>query len=218
VLSFFGSTIAMVFFYKWVNPPLTFLMIKRVVMATLQAQPNDLKYEFVPYPKISNHLKLAVIASEDQKFAYHLGFDLDAIGKALEKNKKSSKIVGASTISQQTAKNVFLWDGRNFVRKGLEAYFTCLIELIWGKKRILEVYLNVAEMGRLTFGAEAAGYRYFKKPARKMSKEQAALVAAVLPNPIYFKVKQPTKFILKRKNWITRQMNNLGEKYLKEFE
>jgi monofunctional biosynthetic peptidoglycan transglycosylase len=212
VISFFLVSICSVVFYKWVNPPFTYLMAKLNISALIHGKSSTIHYEFVSYAQISEHLKIAVIASEDQKFPDHNGFDFVSIAKAMEKNKFSKKIKGASTISQQVAKNVFLWDGRNFIRKGLEAYFTFLIELIWGKKRILEVYLNIAEMGNMTFGAEEASRRYFNKPAKKLSPEQAASIAAVLPNPIMFSVNNPTRYIIKKKKWILTQMENLGGK------
>jgi monofunctional biosynthetic peptidoglycan transglycosylase len=210
IIIFFAVSIGSVLFYKWVNPPFTYLMAKRKIVALFQGKPSIIHYDFVEYRNISDYLKVAVIASEDQKFPEHNGFDLVSIAKAMEKNKFSKKVKGASTITQQVAKNVFLWDGRNFVRKSLEAYFTFLIEIIWGKRRILEVYLNIAEMGPMTFGAEEASRRYFEKSARKLSPDQAASIAAVLPNPIIFSVKRPTKYTLKKKDWILTQMDNLG--------
>ncbi|MDX2189159.1 MAG: monofunctional biosynthetic peptidoglycan transglycosylase [Bacteroidota bacterium] len=210
IIIFFGLSLGIVLFYKWVDPPFTFLMAKRKITAIFRGEPSKIHYDFVPYNQIGDYLKVAVVASEDQKFPFHNGFDLVSIAKAMEHNKFARKVHGASTISQQTAKNVFLWDGRNFVRKGLEVYFTFLIEQIWGKKRILEVYLNVIEMGPLTFGAEAVSYKYFSKPARKLSKEQACAIAAVLPGPLLFSINNPTRYIQHRKIWISRQIDNLG--------
>ncbi len=219
IVYFIAITFLWVLILKWVNPPITYLMLKRKFQAIYEGAPNRINYNFVPYDRISDHLKVAVMASEDQKFPSHIGFDFEAIDNAMEHNKKSKRKHGASTISQQTAKNVFLWDGRNFIRKGLEAYFTTLIEFVWGKERILEVYLNVAEMGNLTFGADAAAHKYFKKSAQKLSLDEAASIVAVLPNPILFKVKKPTKFIIKRKAWIINQYNALGgRQYLKEIK
>lgn len=211
VISFFVLSLSWVLIYKYVNPPYTYLMCKRKAIQMISGEgSSNIHYKFVPYSQISDYLKLAVIASEDQKFPDHNGFDLVSIAKAMEKNKFTKKVKGASTISQQTAKNAFLWDGRNFIRKGLEAYFTFLIELIWGKKRILEVYLNIAEMGHLTFGAEATARTYFNKSAKKLTSSEAALIACSLPNPILFKVDNPTQFMLNRKTWIETQMINLG--------
>lgn len=220
VIVFFVSTISWVVLYKFIDPPFTYLMAKRKIIHLFSGEGSSkVRYSFVPYSKISDQIKLAVISSEDQKFPDHNGFDLVSIAKAMEKNKFAKKIKGASTISQQTAKNAFLWDGRNFIRKGLEAYFTFLIEIIWGKKRILEVYLNIAEMGSLTFGIEAASKRYFDKHARQLTQTEAALIAATLPNPIIFKADMPSTFILKRRNWIQNQMNNLGGiEYIKNLK
>lgn len=162
---------------------------------------------WVPSSQISSHMKRAVIASEDQLFNEHFGFDIEAIEKAVKHNKKHpGRVRGASTISQQTAKNVFLWQGRNYLRKILEVYFTFMIELCWGKERILEVYLNVAETGDGIFGVEAAARHYFKKSARSLTREEAALIAAVLPNPVRYKVNRPSAYVLKRQRWILRQM------------
>lgn len=163
---------------------------------------------------IAPSLSLAVIASEDQLFPEHWGFDFKAIEKAVKNNnstKKKKRIKGGSTISQQTAKNVFLWPGRSWVRKGFEVYFTMLIEGLWSKERIMEVYLNVIEMGDGIYGAEAASQAYFHKPAERLSQGQAALIAAVLPNPLKWSPLKPTPYILGRQAWIIRNMNNLGE-------
>lgn len=170
-----------------------------------------LNKNWVPIEEISPHLCLAVIASEDQKFLSHHGFDWEALESAMADYRTGKRLRGGSTISNQTAKNVFLWPGRNFVRKGLEAYFTVLIELFWSKQRILEVYLNVIEMGDGLYGAEAAAQRYFKKPASKLSRQEAALIAAILPNPFQWRADRPSAYIKKRQAWILRNMNNLGE-------
>lgn len=162
--------------------------------------------EWTPLSKISDNAKEAVICSEDHLFDEHFGFDLEAIEKAIDYNKKHKKKRGASTISQQVAKNVFLWQGRNFIRKGLEVYFTLLIETCWSKERILEVYLNVAETGKGIFGVTSASKIYFKKTPDKLSREEAALIAAILPNPIEYSAVNPSKRIVRRKNWIIRQM------------
>ena len=160
--------------------------------------------------EISIHGKLAVIASEDQLFPDHNGFDIKSIKKALAYNqKKPGRVRGASTISQQVAKNVFLWQGRSWVRKGLEVYFTFMIELIWGKQRILEMYLNEAEMGRGIFGIEAASQKYFKHSAKKLTKMEAAMIASSLPNPVRFTVKPTSRYVSKKYPWVMRQMNNL---------
>jgi monofunctional biosynthetic peptidoglycan transglycosylase len=159
---------------------------------------------------ISKEAKLAVIASEDQLFPDHNGFDFRSIQKALSYNKrKPGRVRGASTISQQVAKNVFLWQGRSWVRKGLEVYFTFMIELIWGKKRILEVYLNEAEMGKGIYGIEAASRKYFKKSAAKLTRSEAAMIASCLPNPVRFTVKPMSGFVARKYPWVIRQMSNL---------
>jgi len=170
-----------------------------------------LKKDWVPINEVSPHLYLAVIAAEDQKFLEHHGFDWEAIQKAFEGNRTGKSLKGGSTISNQTAKNVFLWPQRNWIRKGLEAYFTFLIEFFWSKERIMEVYLNVIEMGDGIYGAEAAAQLYFGKSASDLSKREAALIAAVLPNPLRWRPDQPTTYIRGRQNWILRNMNNLGE-------
>ena len=171
-----------------------------------------LKRDYVSWENISPNVKLAAIASEDQLFTDHNGFDWNALKKSLDADpKKKNKIAGtgASTISQQTAKNVFLWQGRSWVRKGLEVYFTFMIEKIWGKKRILETYMNVAEMGDGIFGIEEASQKYFNKSAVNLSRQEAALIAASLPNPRRYSVKPVSRYVAIRSGWIVRQMNNL---------
>lgn len=159
---------------------------------------------------ISKEAKLAVIASEDQLFPDHNGFDFRSIQKAVSYNKrKPGRVHGASTISQQVAKNVFLWQGRSWIRKGLEVYFTFMIELIWGKKRILEVYLNEAEMGKGIYGIESASRKYFKKSAAKLTRKEAAMIASSLPNPIRFTVKPMSGFVARKYPWVLQQMSNL---------
>lgn len=189
---------------KWVNPPIT------ITQFTNWMEGNGLKRDYISYKEMSPNIKLAVMASEDQLFPDHNGFDVESIKKALsEKSKKRKRVRGASTISQQVAKNVFLWQGRSWVRKGLEVYFTFMIELIWGKERILEVYLNVAEMGKGIFGVEAASRNYFKKPAKKLTRAEAAMIAACLPNPKKFRVQPPSNYISRRYPQIMVQMNNI---------
>lgn len=169
-----------------------------------------LKKDWVSLEEISPNLQLAVVCSEDQNFLEHYGFDFDAIEKAVKHNKSHKRKRGASTISQQTAKNVFLYDGRNWIRKGLEVYFTFLAELFWSKERIMEVYLNVIEFGDGVYGAEAAAQEFFHTSAKKLSRQQAALLAAVLPNPRKFSARNPSAYVRKRQSWIILQMNNLG--------
>lgn len=190
---------------RWVDPPVTFTQLASWV------QGYGLKRDYVNYDEISPNMKLAIVASEDQLFPVHNGFDWKSIEKAMKHNSKQRvKIIkGGSTISQQTAKNVFLWQGRSWLRKGLEAYFTFMIELVWGKERILDVYLNVAEMGPGIFGAEAAAQKYFHKSADKLSSKESAMIAACLPNPKKYKVSPPSPYITKRHQWVLNQMNNL---------
>jgi monofunctional biosynthetic peptidoglycan transglycosylase len=189
---------------KWVNPPITITQLVSFV------EGNGLKRDYVSIDEISPNARLAILASEDQLFPDHNGFDVKSIEKVLtEGSKKAGRIRGASTISQQVAKNVFLWQGRSWLRKGVEAYFTFMIEKIWGKKRILEVYLNVAEMGKGIFGIEQAARQYFKKSASKLTRTESAMIAACLPNPKKYIVKPPSRYINQRYPWILRQMNNL---------
>jgi monofunctional glycosyltransferase len=189
---------------KWIDPPLTLTQLGSLF------QGHGLSRDYVPKEDISRYARLAVMASEDQLFPEHNGFDLKSIKKALENNKKKPKRVrGASTITQQVAKNVFLWQGRSWVRKGFEVYFTFMIELIWGKERILEVYLNVAEMGKGIFGIEAASRHYYQKSAKKLTRTEAAQIAAILPNPKKYLIKPLSNYVQRRANWIQRQMNNL---------
>lgn len=188
---------------RWVNPPLT------ITQLTNWVQGHGLKRDYVDFDAISPNIRLAVMASEDQLFPDHNGFDIKSIKKALESNKKSKRVRGASTISQQVAKNVFLWQGRSWFRKGLEVYFTFMIELLWSKERILEMYLNVSEMGTGIFGVEAAAQKYFKKPASKLTRTEAARIAAVLPNPKKYKAEPASPYVARRTSWILNQMNNL---------
>jgi len=171
---------------------------------------NGFSREHVSMNEISREAKLAIMASEDQLFPDHNGFDFKSIQKALAYNKrKPGRVRGASTISQQVAKNVFLWQGRSWIRKGLEVYFTFMIELMWGKRRILEVYLNEAEMGKGIYGIEAASNKYFKHSAKKLSRAEAAMIASCLPNPVRFTVKPTSSYVAKKYPWVIRQMNNL---------
>lgn len=200
-------SIGLVLLFKWVPVPITPLMVIRYFE---KDSPKILKHDLEPIENISKNLQLAVICSEDQNFLKHNGFDIKAIEKAYENNKKGKRIKGGSTISQQTAKNVFLWPQRSWFRKGLETYFTFLIELFWSKERIMEVYLNTIEMGNGIYGAEAAAQHWFKKPASKLSKVEASAIAAILPNPRKYKANPVTNYIASRKNWIMRQMNFYG--------
>jgi len=209
VLWFFISTIAVVIIYRFVPPPLTPLMVIRLFeQAADEKRAARLTKDWVSLDEMSHAMPLAVITSEDQKFEEHYGFDLDAIEKAQKYNDrhKGRKVKGASTISQQTAKNVFLWPQRSYVRKAFEVYFTSLIELLWSKERIMEVYLNVIEMGDGIYGAEAASQEYFHKPASRLKSPEAALIAACLPNPIKWSPARPTPYILRKQAWILHHM------------
>jgi len=190
---------------KWINPPVTITQLYSWITG------HGLKRDYVRRNQISPNARLAVIASEDQLFPDHNGFDFKSIEKAMKHNQKSKSLHGASTISQQVAKNVFLWQGRSWIRKGLETYFTFMIELIWGKKRILQVYLNVSEMGEGIFGIEAASRSYFNKPALSLSRQEAAMIAAALPNPVRYKVRPASSYVINRSGWVMRQMNNLDD-------
>lgn len=211
ILWFFILSIGFTVLYRFVPVPITPLMVIRLwEQAWDEKKDMRLTKDWVSISEISKHMPQAVVAAEDQKFLDHWGFDREAMEKAWEGNKKGKRIKGASTITQQTAKNVFLWPDRNLVRKGLEAYFTLLVELIWSKERIIEVYLNVIEMGEGIYGIEAASQAYFKKPAAKLSRSEAALIAATLPNPRRWNPAKPTNYIKGRQAWILRQMNNLA--------
>jgi len=191
---------------KWINPPFTLTQLGSLFSG------HGLKRDYIDYSDMPLSAKLAVISGEDQSFADHNGFDWKSIEKAIEYNKKKpNRVKGASTISQQVAKNVFLWQGRSWFRKGLEIYFTFMIELIWGKKRILEMYLNVSEMGEGIFGIEAASNKYFNKPAKKLNGQEAAMITAALPNPKRYKVKPVSKYVAARSRWIMKQMNALED-------
>lgn len=192
-----------IFILKWVDPPITITQLVSVFKG------DGLARDYVSISEISPNARLAVISSEDQLFPDHDGFDFKSIEKAMKHNQKSKSLRGASTISQQVAKNVFLWQGRSYIRKGLEVYFTFMIELIWGKKRILEVYLNVSEMGRGVYGIEAAAQKNFGKSARKLTRNEAAMIAASLPNPKIYTVKPLSRHVASRSGWILIQMRNL---------
>jgi monofunctional glycosyltransferase len=206
-----AASVGVVVLLRWVDPPISAFMAETTLHAWIE---RDRSYEFrhrwVDLNQISPNLALAVVASEDQKFPDHWGFDVEAIEKAYSMNQHSHRVRGASTISQQVAKNLFLWSGRSYVRKGIEAYFTVLIEACWPKRRILEVYLNVAEFGLGTYGAEAAAERYFHKSAARLTRADAAVMAAVLPNPQRLLINAPSAYVERRRAWILDQMQALG--------
>lgn len=209
-IGFFILSVFSAIVFRWVPVPFTPLMLIRNIEQWSKGEKAPFEHDWVSMDKISQNLAKAVIVSEDQKFMEHFGFDVEAIEKAYEKNKKGKKIKGASTITQQTAKNVFLWPSRTYVRKGFEVYFTFLIEVFWSKNRILEVYLNSIEMGKGIYGAEAAAQHWFRKPAAKLSSYEAASIAAILPNPRRYRASGSSGYIERRKNWILRQMNYYG--------
>ena len=199
------SHLAYIVLIRFIDPPITITQITSII------EGDGFNRKHVSLNEMSKASKLAVIASEDQLFPDHNGFDIKGIERALafNKKKKGKKIRGASTISQQVAKNVFLWQGRSWFRKGLEVYFTFMIELVWSKERILEVYLNEAEMGKGIFGIEAAAKKYFKKPASRLTRTEAAMIAASLPNPVRYTIKPLSTYVSRKYPWVLRQMNNL---------
>jgi monofunctional glycosyltransferase len=212
---FFAGSLLLVVALKWLPVWVTPLVLIRTAEYSFDGKWVDTKKDWVKLDDISIHFQKAVIASEDPKFLTHNGFDFEAIAKAIEANKTRKIKLGASTISQQTAKNVFLYPSRTYFRKGLEAYFTVLIEAIWGKKRILEIYLNVIELGPGIYGAEAASQHFWKKPASRLSHDEAQLFAAILPNPRRWNPKNPTNFVLRRRSFIRRNLGLLGQSYFR---
>ena len=206
----FAASLLAVLALRWVPPLTSGVMIERRIGSIGDDKAYRLDYRWVPWERIATHAGLAVMAAEDQNFPNHHGFDLESLQKAIDAHERGKRLRGASTISQQVAKNVFLWSGRSFVRKGLEAYFTVLIEAMWPKRRILEVYLNVAEMGGGVFGVEAASQKYFRKPASRLTASEAALLAAILPNPIRLRADRPSAYVQERRAWILQQMEQLG--------
>lgn len=215
LLLFLGITVLWVVLYKYVPVPYTPLMAIRYFESD---DSLELKHQWKPIDEISKQLQLAVICAEDQSFLKHNGFDYKAIEKAYKGNQKGKRIKGGSTISQQTAKNVFLWPERSWLRKGLEVYFTFLIEQLWSKERILEVYINSIEMGNGIFGAEAASEFWFHKKAKNLTQHEAASIAAILPNPRKYRAAPRTNYIESRKTWIVNQMRNYGTFVIKELE
>lgn len=200
------ASVGVVAALRWVHPPFSSFMLQDALRGRRPA------HVWVPLEQLPRHAPVAVIAAEDQTFFQHWGFDFEAIEDAMVRNAKGRRLRGASTISQQVAKNLFLWRGRSFVRKGLEAYFTVLIELLWPKQRILEMHLNIAEFGGRTYGVGAASRRFFGKPAQQLTAEECALLVAVLPNPSELKVGEPSEYVRKRQNFILGQMYDLEHK------
>ena len=210
-LWFLGISVGLVLVFKFIPVFYTPLMLTRSIENKMEGKDMVCSHNWVPLDRISRNLQKAVIASEDGRFLTHHGFDFEAIQKAMENNEQGKKLKGGSTISQQTAKNVFLWQGRSYLRKGLEAYFTVLIELIWGKERIMEVYLNSIEMGDGVYGAQAACQYWYRKDATSLTKIQAAGIAAILPNPRKYKATNSSGYINRRKSRIVKHMGYVGK-------
>jgi monofunctional biosynthetic peptidoglycan transglycosylase len=210
-IGFFGSTLFAVVLFSFVNPPLTPLMVKRVFIKKSDGKRVGIHKDWVSYKRISPNIIQAVVASEDNRFLEHWGIDVEAVHKAVDYNKRHRRKHGASTITQQVAKNVFLWPARTYIRKGFELYFTVLIDAIWSKKRIMVVYLNVMETGNGVYGVEAAARKYFYKPALKLTRGEAALIAAALPNPRGRNPAKPSAYLQRRQARILNIMNKIGQ-------
>ncbi len=220
ILAWGVLTVLPVLLLRWV-PPLTsaFMLEARLEAMREGERGYRTDYHWVSLEHISPHAAIAVIASEDQTFPFNYGFDLGSIRSAVRAAQRGRRLRGASTISQQVARNLFLWPGRSFLRKGIEAYFTVLLEALWPKERILEVYLNIAQFGRGTYGVEAAARRFYHEPAARLTAGQAALLAAVLPDPVRWHVDRPSRFVAWKQQWILAQMRNLGgAAYLREVK
>ena len=209
LLVFFLFSLLQVLSLKWIDPLTSSVMLQRE-FNLFSSDEKPISYEWYDYDDISMKIVIAVVASEDQNFPTHFGFDLEQIGKAFKEKNKRGSLRGASTITQQVAKNLFLWEGKNFIRKGFEAYYTILIEVIWSKRRIMEIYINIAEMGENIFGVGMASKIYLKKTPAKLTEQESALIAAVLPNPKKFSVKNPSVYVKERQAWILEQMRLLG--------
>lgn len=214
-LGFLVLSIGAVAVFRVLPVPTSAFMLRYQFASLMGADPRPaLRHDWVGWKDIADPAKLAVIAAEDQRFPEHFGFDLEAIEKAIDHNRRGGRVRGASTISQQTAKNLFLWPGRSWVRKGLEVWFTLLIETLWSKERLLTVYLNLAEFGEGVYGVEAAAQAFFSKPASSLSAYEASLLAAVLPNPKRLRVEAPSGYVASRAAWIRGQMRQLGNQTL----
>ncbi|MDR5860589.1 monofunctional biosynthetic peptidoglycan transglycosylase [Halomonas eurihalina] len=217
LLGWVGLSVLLVLMFRVVPVAGSMVMVERKVEAWLAGESLDIRQQWRPWSQLADNAKLAVIAAEDQRFPSHHGFDFVELRRAVMASLKGSDLRGASTLSQQTAKNLFLWTGRNWVRKGLEAWFTLLIELLWPKERILEVYLNIAEWDNGVFGLEAAAQHYFGVSATSLTPAQASRLAAILPNPRGWSASRPGPYVLQRSNWIRGQMRNLGHAYLERL-
>jgi len=210
LLGWFVLTITIVALLRWVNPPTSAFILRERIVAAASKPGYAVRQRWVDAAAISPHIKVAVIASEDQTFPEHFGCYFRSIDKALDEQERGRRVRGASTISQQVAKNLFLWPGKSWIRKGFEVYFTVLIETLWPKQRILEVYLNIAEFGKGVFGVGIASESYFRKPAARLNQYDAALLASVLPNPKRLRANAPSNYVRARQQWILGQMQGLG--------
>lgn len=219
VTAFLYLSFIAVLLLKWFSPPTTSFMLQRQLEAWNNNEELEIKYEWADWDQISPYLKVAAVTSEDQRFAEHWGLDLKAIEEAYNEYQEGESLRGASTITQQVAKNLFLWPGQSFIRKGIEAYFSLLIELMWSKKRILEVYLNIVEFGNGVYGAEAASQTYFNTDAGDLTMIQSALMVTALPSPRRYNLAKPSPYMIDRRNWVLQYMFYLGNTdYLKKLE
>ncbi|WP_205720018.1 monofunctional biosynthetic peptidoglycan transglycosylase [Fodinibius halophilus] len=219
IAGIFLLSIFIVLLLRWIPPPTTSFILQRQYEARQNSQSLDIQYHWISDDEISPHLKMAAISSEDQRFANHWGLDVNSIQKAINEHKQGADLRGASTITQQVAKNLFLWPSRSYLRKGVEAYLALTIELLWSKERILEVYLNIVEFGDGVYGAEAAAQRYFNKSAKQLSKWESAFMVTALPAPKRYNLDNPSEYMLGRSAWVMRYMNYLGnDTYLEKLE
>lgn len=214
LLCFLAMFCVLTLFFRFVPIPFSAYMAQQKIGHWLDNQAYSIQYQWVSLENISTEMQLAVIAAEDQRFPQHYGIDWKAIEMAFKHNQKSNRTRGGSTISQQTVKNLYLWHGQSWLRKSIELPMTLAVEMLWSKQRILEVYLNIAEFGEGIFGVEAASRHYFNKSAKQLNLKEAALLAAVLPNPIIYKAHSPSRYLYKKQVWIMKQMNQLGQSYL----
>lgn len=220
ITSLFAISVLLVVAFRWVNPPTSSFMLQQQIKVTWADENSpELQYKWVGWDEISDYTKVATITSEDQRFPQHNGFDFEAIQDAIKESQRGEQLRGASTITQQVAKNLFLWPGRSYLRKGIEAYFTVLIEFFWSKKRILEIYLNIAQFGRGVYGVEAASNTYFNTTAANLDMAQSALLVTALPSPSRYNLGDPSNYMIERRNWVLRYMFYLGNtSYLKQLE
>lgn len=220
ISAFIYVSIIAVLVFKWVSPPTSSFMIQRQISAWWNNEDYfEITYRWADWEKISPYLKVATITSEDQRFAEHWGLDIQAIQKAVDEYQDGRRLRGASTITQQVAKNLFLWSDQSYIRKGIEAYFSLLIELFWSKKRILEVYLNIAEFGNGVYGVKAASETYFNTGPENLNMIQSALMITALPNPRRYNLADPSPYMIDRRNWILQYMFYLGNTdYLEKLD